>query len=53
MRGLKQTAKNDRNLGYNFYYVKKVINNLVPRASMVRPEVEGPDESWLSPDQIF
>ena len=53
VRGLKQTARNDRNLGFIFYYVKKVMNNLVPRASVVKPEVEGPDKDWLSHDQIF
>ena len=29
------------------------MNNLVPRASVVEPEVEGPDKGWLSHDQSF
>ena len=52
VRGLKRTAKNDRNLGYIFYCVKKVINNLVPRASVVKAEVGGPDKGWLSHEPI-
>ena len=50
---LKRTAKNDLNLGYVFYYVKKVIDNLVPRASVVEAKLEGPDKGWFSHDQIF
>ena len=52
VRGLKRTAKNDHKLGYIFYCVKKVINNLVLRASVVKLEVGGPDKGSLSHDQI-
>ena len=34
-----------------FYYVKKVIKSFP--ASLVEPEVEGPDKGWLSHDQTF
>ena len=53
VKGLKQTAKNDRSLGYIFPYVKKVMSNFVPRASVVESEVEIPDKGWLSHDQGF
>ena len=46
--GLKQKDKNDRNLGYIFYYVKKLMNNLVPRASVVEPEVEKPEINFAN-----
>ena len=48
LSGLKQTDKNDCNLGCIFYYVKKVMNNLVPRASVVEPEVERPEISFAN-----
>ena len=52
IKGLKRTAKNDRNLDYIFYCMKKVISKFVPRASVVKPEVGEPDKGWLSHDQI-